>query len=337
MDDFDHGATDSGKEPVADFSTCANPFGPCPRVLDSVLSADRTRYPDPSYAQLRETLGARHGVVPDRIVPGAGASELILRLVRACEGDVLAWSPSFVEYRRAAHVCGRRFLAAREPASWLELVPPDGIAFLCQPNNPDGRVHPAEFLDAATVACRSRNCRLVLDLAYADFCLESPPRPEGCDLLLAPNKQFGLTGVRAGILVSSSEAFAGSLRGLAPSWVLGSEGVAFLDAASEPSAYGWFQSTIPRLRSATDRLRSLLEGKEWELAPSSTHFFCARPPALEGAESGAELSGAWTLRLRREGIRVRDLSNVGLPGWLRFSARPPMETDDLEKTLRRVS
>ena len=215
MDSFEHGATDSGPEPDADFSGCAHPLGPCPSVLEAVLGADRTRYPDPSYAELRERLGVFHGVGAERIVPGAGASELILRVVRSVSGAVLSWSPSFVEYHRAAHVCGRLFLSASDRESWLSLVPEGGAAFLCQPNNPDGTVHGADFLESARSACAKRGCRLVLDLAYADFCLP-PAFPGGAELLFAPNKTFGLVGVRSAYLVASDTAWGARLREAAP-------------------------------------------------------------------------------------------------------------------------
>src|ERR1700730_17789552 len=76
-----HGGTDSMPDPRYDFSSNANPLGPCPSVLAAVRSADVTRYPDPLYAKLRATLAAQHKTTPDRIVIGAGASELILRLI----------------------------------------------------------------------------------------------------------------------------------------------------------------------------------------------------------------------------------------------------------------
>src|SRR6202521_5437692 len=53
-----HGGTDSMPDPRYDFSSNANPLGPCPSVLAAVRSADVTRYPDPMYAQLRATLAA---------------------------------------------------------------------------------------------------------------------------------------------------------------------------------------------------------------------------------------------------------------------------------------
>ena len=333
MEGFDHGATDSGPEPIADFSSCCHPFGPCPGVLEAVRQADPTRYPDPSYRRLREVLGDFHGTDADRIVPGSGVSELILRLVGAVPGDVLAWSPSFVEYRRAAHVHGRRFLEARDARSWIARVPRSGVAFLCQPNNPDGTVHPREFLEAAAEACRSKDCRLVLDLAYADFCPSLTGLPEGADLLSAPNKKFGMTGIRAGLAVCADAAFAARLAQRAPSWVVGSHGVAFLQASIGSDAGDWFEEHRPRVRQAGASLRTVLSRTGWRTHPSETHFFAAQPPPGSGTIDPALRSARWTHLLRSHGIRARDLSNTGMPGWLRFAARPEEEVSLLGTVL----
>lgn len=332
MTDFDHGATDSGPDPFADFSTCAHPFGPCPSVLEAVRDADRVRYPDPSYLDLRGALGAFHCADTDRIVTGTGASELVLRMVRCVAGDVLAWNPTFVEYRRAAHACRRGFHSASDTSIWLSSVPRDGIAFLCQPNNPDGKVHGTSFLDEAVRTCRARNTRLVLDLAYADFCHDLPVPPPGCDLLYAPNKKFGLTGIRAGYAVCADTTFAATLREQAASWAVGSDGVAFLGASVEPGSEAWFQANLPAVREAAAKLRVALSARGWSLSDSAAHFFAARPP-FDGIASDPELSFLWTRRLRERGIRVRDLTNTGLPGWLRFSARPEPELDLLVSAL----
>lgn len=335
--DFDHGATDSGPDPLADFSSCSHPFGPCPSVLEAVLRADRARYPDPSYRHLRERLGMFHGVDPDRILPGSGASELILRMVGAVAGAVLAWTPSFVEYRRAAHVCRRPFLQASEPDAWLASVPRGGIAFLCQPNNPDGVVHPRAFLEAAVAACRENGSRLVLDLAYADFCPNLPDLPEGCDLLFAPNKSFGLTGIRAGAAVCADQSFATALMDASPSWVIGSEGVSFLSATTTPAAGEWLRETLPQVRKAATHLRSLLEEFDWEVLPSAAHFFAARPPTGPNPVDPPTHSARWAAHLRGEGIKARNLSNTGFPGWLRLSARPGKEVDQLRSALAKLA
>jgi histidinol-phosphate aminotransferase len=333
MADFDHGATDSGSPPLADFSSCAHPFGPCPSVLDAVRNADFEHYPDPSYAHLRSHLAARSGADPSRIVPGTGASELVLRTVRCVQGDVLAWNPSFVEYRRAAHVCDRRFHRASDPGAWLDAVPQGGVAFLCQPNNPDGRMHDGAFLREAARVCRSRGTRLVLDLAYADFCHDLPELPPECDLLRAPNKKFGLVGIRAGYMACADRAFAEALRGLASSWAVGADGVAFLRASVEPEAEAWFVSSLPAVHEASRTLREALADRGWIFVEPAAHFFAARPPHGFGKTDPPAVSLQWTRHLRERGIRVRDLSNTGLPGWLRFSARPDAETALLVRAL----
>ena len=51
-----HGGTDSLPDPHYDFSSNANPLGPCPWALAAVRSADVTRYPDPAYTELRTVL-----------------------------------------------------------------------------------------------------------------------------------------------------------------------------------------------------------------------------------------------------------------------------------------
>src|ERR1700722_12585747 len=114
-----HGGTDSMPDPRYDFSSNANPLGPCPSVLAAVRDADVTRYPDPTYTRLRATLAAHHQTVPERIVVGAGASELILRLISRIEGTVQQLAPTFSEYARGARLASRRLISARSPAAFL--------------------------------------------------------------------------------------------------------------------------------------------------------------------------------------------------------------------------
>jgi histidinol-phosphate aminotransferase len=68
-----HGGPDSGPPIAVDFSTNAHPMGPNPWLDERIRCADRSRYPDPGYAALREALGQFHGVAPERVVIGASA------------------------------------------------------------------------------------------------------------------------------------------------------------------------------------------------------------------------------------------------------------------------
>ena len=161
-----HGGTDFLPDPRYDFSTNANPLGPCPSVLAQVRNADVTRYPDPLYTGLRGALAAFHRTTPERIVVGAGASELILRLIRCAEGSVQQLAPTFSEYALGARLAGRRLISVRSPAAFLRAQSAfPGIGFVCWPNNPTGELWPPDFVAAAAAAGP-----LVVDMAYAPFC-----------------------------------------------------------------------------------------------------------------------------------------------------------------------
>src|SRR6202035_2863024 len=151
-----HGATDSRPDPRYDFASNANPLGPCPSVLAAVRDADVTRYPDPTYTRLRATLAAHHQTVRERIVVGAGASELILRLISRMEATVQQLAPTFSEYARGARLSGRKLISARSAGAFLRAQSEPqtrmfglgaqecaqsehpGLGFVCWPNNPTG-------------------------------------------------------------------------------------------------------------------------------------------------------------------------------------------------------
>jgi histidinol-phosphate aminotransferase len=307
-----HGGTDGGPEPLYDFSTNANPLGPCPSALAAVRAADFSRYPDPHYTQLRRKLADYHDVLPERIVIGAGASELILRLVRAVTGSVQVLGPTFSEYSRCAQLQLRPLLETDSPREFLHLQRTQpGLGFICWPNNPTGTKWPLDFLSEA-----AHNGKLVIDFAYAPFCPESDQaRAEQATAkafrLYAPNKAFGLCGVRGAYLVAPGSY--PSLDALAPSWVIDRAAEAFLGATLAPEALRWFSHCRPQIAAwRSDLAQSLMEnGIEVRESPAS--FLLAR------VGDGARISA----KLRDGGIRVRDASSFGLPEWIRLSAKHP--------------
>src|SRR5258706_15371471 len=119
-------ATHGGNAPpgVLDFSTGVSPF-PAPEVvLQALRAADVTRYPDPTALPLRLAVARNHGVDPQAVVAGSGATELIWALAHAFGGPdrtVLVPSPGFAEYAQAAPASGARvfqFPAPTPRARW---------------------------------------------------------------------------------------------------------------------------------------------------------------------------------------------------------------------------
>lgn len=325
MPHSEHGGTDEGPEPLHDFSTNANPLGACPHIVAAVRSADLTRYPDPHYTALREKLGGHHGCGAQRIVIGAGASELILRLVRASEGPVHVLGPSFSEYERCARMEGRRFCLSRTPEEFLEKrAASPGLGFVCWPNNPTGDLWPLGFLAEA-----SKTQGLVLDLAYAPLCetgleTEAIAAAPSAIHLQAPNKAFGCCGLRAAYLVLPHADER--IRQLAPSWVIDRHAEHFLAASVDPESRRWLESCRPEIAALRRRLAASLRSLGYPVRESPATFLLAQV-------GNAKRLGKM---LRTAGIRVRDASSFGLPDCLRLSAQPEGAQQALLTVLRNL-
>lgn len=316
-----HGGPDGQAEPLYDFSTNANAFGPNPVLLARIRQADLSRYPDPLYTRLRERLAAHHQVAPEGVAVGAGASELIFRLVLHFKGPVLLLPPTFGEYARAALVHGVPLLLARDGEEFLELLPKAALAFLALPNNPTGEVYPWAF--EAALRAERHGVLLVFDLAYYPL-LESPfPLPKGLHLH-APNKAHGLTGVRAGYLLAPFDLTPFQQKAF--SWPLSPYGVAFLEGTLAQEAQAWLERTKPLLHAQRRRLAEGLRGLGLEVWESPANFLLVRV--------GESSRVAQALRAR--GIRVRDAASFGLRGWLRLSAQKEEAQRALLQTLKEV-
>lgn len=320
-----HGGTDALPEPRYDFSSNANALGPCPAVLAAVRAADVSRYPDPHYIRLREQLAGWHGTTPDRIVVGAGASELILRLVRHFDRTVLQLAPTFSEYARGAGIVRKRVVCASSPESFLRAQRRQrSLAFLCCPNNPTG-----EVWEPALIARASRQGPLVVDLAYASLCgsaraAEIEAAASHAWRLYSPNKAFGLTGVRGAYLVAPRPV--PRLANEAPSWVIGRDAVAMLETGIQAPAQEWLQATIPRLWRWRTQLADGLRELRREIRASPATFLL-----VDVGDAGSV-----SKRLRATGIRVRDATSFGLRRWIRLSAQPAPARKALLSTLARL-
>ncbi|WP_457636646.1 pyridoxal phosphate-dependent aminotransferase [Oceanithermus sp.] len=306
-----HGGPDGGPEPRYDFSTNANALGPNPLVLEAVRAADLSRYPEPSYAGLRAALAGDHGVRADQVVVGAGASELILRLVRVRGGPVLTLEPTFGEYARAARVAGVEHRVARSGREFLEMLQGVAVAFLALPNNPTGELYGRGFVREAARRATHAGAWLVQDLAYAPLSERPVPAADAAFRLYAPNKAHGLTGVRAGYLVAPAVEPAARLAEAAPAWVVGAAEVAFLRAQAGAEARTWLRGTLPTLFAWRRRLAGLLRAHGYEVREGAANFVMA---------SLGEDAAAF---LRARGLRVRPLFDKGLPDWARLSAQRP--------------
>lgn len=346
-----HGGADALGAARFDFSTNSNACGPCPAALAAVQAADATHYPDPAYTALRQRLADFHGVAPERLLLAGSASEFIFRITAWAQQQgvrqVQLPAHHYGDYARAAQAWGLNPSVATAGAQGT-LGALGAFVWACEPSSPLGQAHgvwpPSLVTNSPQLAelCAQgagidAAHTVVLDCAYAPLRLSAAPSLSAAQRdqvwqLFTPNKALGLTGVRAAYVIAPSAQYTGAigqkdaiknLNLLAPSWPLGAHGVAMLQAWTSPPVQAWLADCLPILRDWKVRQISLLQGLGWTCLPSEANFFCAQPPQpLDLAALRAQ-----------HGIKLRDATSFGLPGWFRLGVLGPQAQDALQLAL----
>ncbi len=206
-----------------DLSINLNPWGPPARLWWELLKAVPKigQYPQPYTADGAARIAAFFGVPESRVALGNGAAELIAVLPQALPvRRAVVLEPTFSEYRRAfgaAEKSLRQLLLGPEYQLDLsvlerEIVPGD-LLFLCQPNNPTGRVLPEATLAAALELTERSGAWLAVDESFLWFCgpileltlaarLEQHPR---LIIFNSLTKIGSVPGLRLGFMMAAPE------------------------------------------------------------------------------------------------------------------------------------
>ncbi len=197
-----------------------NVFGPSPRAIAAMASAEQWMYGDPESFDLRQALAAHHGVTPAHIIVGEGIDGLLGYLVRlmVAPGDAVVTSdgayPTF-NY----HVMGFGGTLHKVPYSgdhedpqalFAKAAQVDAkLVYLANPDNPMGSWHSGADLVAALETLPD-GCLLVLDEAYIDCApLGTAPDLSADDPRLIRMRTFskvhGLAGARVGYAIGAPD------------------------------------------------------------------------------------------------------------------------------------
>lgn len=237
MKKFDHGGDVYSRKVDLDFSVNINPLGMPAAVREALVAGvgSWTAYPDPQCRALGAALGRALGVEPRRLLCGNGAADLIVRLCLARKPKkVLVCAPTFSEYEKGALLAGARvkkFILRAEDGFDLgggilgELTgagAPD-MFFLCNPNNPTGRLTAPALIGQIADVCEERGILFVVDECFLAFTGAPSARPllDGRPHMVvvdAFTKLYAMAGLRLGFMVSAGRRLIEQVAAFGQSW-----------------------------------------------------------------------------------------------------------------------
>ena len=312
MRHYEHGGDTYGSQAnLLDFSVNVNPLG-MPEAAKQAISDNMDSfitYPDCECRVLRAALSEKHGIGVEHILCGNGASDLIFRVCALLgKRAALTLAPTFSEYERTVMLFGGRMLehplqVENGSALTADILPllteKVDMLFLCNPNNPTGRLADPSLLAAILERCYRNDILLILDECFLGFTdgesfLPALSQYPNLLILKAFTKFYGMAGLRLGYLLGDPALLA-RIRQFGPEWSVSSVAqAAGLGALSEPD---W----AARTRALVDTERGYLTGELQKCGltvfPSDSNFLL-----VKGQRPLHEA-------LRQKGILVRACDN----------------------------
>lgn len=204
---------------IIDFSASINPLGTPRPVIKAIRDhlRDIEHYPDPDSLELRKRLSQTFDVDPSLIICANGCTELIYLLPRALPfARVLIPNPTFNEYERACktarpgctvipYLLQKRDNFDIDPVRLISAARKQraDALFLCNPNNPTGRIIKKAPLEEAAALAAKVGIYFIIDESFIEF----TPAGSALDLtkdnprviiLRSMTKFYALPGLRLG-------------------------------------------------------------------------------------------------------------------------------------------
>lgn len=326
-------------------SSNETPFGPSPRAISAFTKAcdSLELYPDGSARQLREALGAYHGIDPDRIVCGAGSDEVLNLLAQAylSKGDEAIYTehgflvyPIAIMANEAIPVIAKETDLTADVDKILACVSDrTRMVFIANPNNPTGTYLPSKELERLRASLPD-DVILVIDGAYAEY-VTSGDYDAGIELVSNNSnvvmtrtfsKVYGLASLRLG-WAYCPEDIADVLNRIRGPFNVSGPAIAAGVASIEDDAF--MRQSTKHNAEWLGTLSATLRGLGIEVTPSVANFLLLHfPPSGEKTAARADQF------LLQNGIVLRRLENYKLPNALRATIGSKEANEKLIAALR---
>ncbi|MGI6074809.1 MAG: pyridoxal phosphate-dependent aminotransferase [Pyramidobacter sp.] len=339
---FDHGGDIYSRPVELDFSVNINPMGMPAPVRDALIAQTDhfDVYPDPKCRRLTAELSRFLDVPPQWLLFGNGAADLIIRwCLSARPKTALICAPTFSEYEKASLMAGasvEKFLLREEenfdvtPRIFDALKKGPDVFFLCNPNNPTGRLTPPELVEEIADFCEAHDITFVIDQCFMSFTDGTSALPLLKDrrrtvILDAFTKMYSIAGLRLGFLVSSSDALIHQVASFGQSWNVSTPaqiaGVAALGCGA-----AWIQNTRSFVTEETAFMRARLRALGLKVFDGAANYILFK--------SDVPLEEA----LLRQKILIRSCANyTGLDGrFYRVGVKTREKNDRLLAAMEKV-
>lgn len=310
-------------------------FGPSPKAVEAMRAAaeDAWKYCDPENFELKQALGAKHGVDPGCIVVGEGIDGLLGLVVRlfVAPGEVVVTSagayPTF-----NFHVVGFEGRLETVPYKDDHEDPEALIAaarghdaklvYIANPDNPMGTAHPAAVIQRMIDAVPDGTLML-LDEAYIDFAddgIAPAIDTSNSDVIRFRtfSKAYGMAGARIAYAIAEKEI------ALSFNKVRNHFGVNKMAQVGALAALGdesFLAEVRGKVRAARDRIAAIAADNGLSVLPSQTNFV-----AIDCGRDG-DYARAVLKSLVTQGVFVRMPAVAPMDRCIRVSAGTDKDLD----------
>ncbi len=338
-----------GLAKVIKMASNENPLGVSP-VVQRTISDNANlsfRYPAGGNPSLCKALANYHNIDANRVVVGNGSDEIIDLILRitatAKENNIVAFKPCFGIYTTQAALSGIEIRQAKlnedfsfDFDSLLSLVNEKTVAvFVTNPDNPSGyAVKKEEIIRLANSL--PKNCLLVIDEAYIDFCdkeddysvIKLYDKLDNIAILRTFSKSRGLAGIRLGYAVLPEILADYYNRVRLPFSVNILAEKAGLSALEDEVFYN---ETLRVVKEGREFLNTELAKLGCKVYPSMANFIMFEPSNMPENDSKYIYDA-----LLAKGIIIRPLHSYGLSNKLRVSIGSEQENIEFINKLSSV-
>lgn len=338
-----HGGNIYDKSVNIDFSISVNPLGLPEKVRKEAIRGVELceHYPDITYSTLRQVIREYYGITGEEVALGNGGTELLYTIVHIKQPKkALIIGPTFIEYQRALEIegCEFEYYMMREEDEF-ELQPDIlerlqtreyDMLFLCNPNNPTGKLVKKKLLLEIIELCEANDITLLLDECFMGFVKKEENHSYVWNhasyphlvVLRAFTKMFAMPGLRLGYAVSSNTDLMEKTRRMMPPWNVSLPAQYAGVAAMREENY--IKETKNFIYNEREWMQDQLEKLGFAVISSKANFILFRGPL-----------GLQEICMEK-GILIRDAGSFeGIrPGYYRIGLKKRKFNEQLLKVLR---